>query len=89
MDALKKILVLTRDPENIKLHRRYISGGQAQQRRRPGGKRAEVPILIRRKIGDRGDDFGWAWAKKFNNHGNPSVNQLRDGIANEAKFLIR
>ena len=41
VDVLKKILVLTRDPENTKMHRQYIPGGQTQHRRRPGGKRTD------------------------------------------------
>ena len=57
-DLLEHKLVLTKDMENAKMHRKFIKGGHTQQRLRPGGKRTAVPILIKKKIDEGGSSFG-------------------------------
>ena len=88
-DLLEYKLVLTKDMENAKMFRKFIGGDHTQERRRPGGKRTAVPILIKKKIDEGGHDFGWTWAVEFNNGGFPSYNQIRIGLTQEARFQIR
>ena len=61
-DLLEHKLVLTQDMENAKMFRKFIKGGHTQERRRPGGKRTEMPILIKKKIDEGGESFGETWA---------------------------
>ena len=84
-------LVLTKDPKDPKMFRKIIQGDETQERRRPGGKRTDAPILIKRKVDEGGFDFGWIWAKEImgDDETMPSVNQIRVGLGNEAKFLIK
>ena len=44
-----------------------------------------------RLIGEVGSSFGWTWAYEIMGSGlnMPSVNQIIEGLANEAKFLIK
>ena len=55
-------LVLTADPSNTEMHRQFIRGNQTQQRRRPGGKRTDTPILIKKEIDKNSSCFGMTWA---------------------------
>ena len=64
-DLLEHKLVLTQDMENAKMFRKFTKGGQTQERRRPGGKRTEMPILIKKKIDEGGYSFGETWAIEY------------------------
>lgn len=92
VDVLDLKLVLTKDPSDPKMFRKLLQGGETQDRRRPGGKRTATPILIKRKIDEGGGDFGYIWAREImggNSGTMPSVNLIRVGLGNEAKFLIK
>ena len=58
-------LVLTKDPTDSKMFRKLLKGGETQERRRPGGKITDTPILIKRKMDECGSDFGMIWAKEI------------------------
>ena len=75
-DLLEHKLVLTQDMENAKMFRKFIKGGHTQERRRPGGKRTEMPLLIKKKIDEGGIGFGMTWAIELNGHSMSSVNQI-------------
>ena len=64
-DLLEYKLVLTADMDNAKMYRKFIKGDHTQERRRPGGKRTELPILIKRNMGEGGLNFGYYWAKEI------------------------
>ena len=61
-DLLEQKLVLTQDMKDAKMFRKFIRGDHTQERRRPGGRRTRMPILIKRHIGEEGWNFGLTWA---------------------------